>query len=40
MRDEARLMAAETISASRERSGRTAKGVSTGTVAVQRGSLH
>jgi len=39
VRDEARLMAAETISAARDRSAKTAKGVSTGTVAVQRGSL-
>jgi len=40
VRDEARLMAAETIAAARRRSEKTAKGVSSGTVAVQRGALH
>ena len=40
VRDEARLMAAETIAAARRRSEKTAKGVSSGTFAVQRGALH
>jgi len=40
VRVEARLMAADTIAAARRRSEKTAKGVSSGTVAVQRGALH
>ena len=40
VRDEARLMEAETIAAARLRSEKTAKGGSSRTVAVQRGALH